>query len=215
MAHEINNPKAGIKNAFQILKNESGGNDEELNLIQLIDKEIERIARVLRQMTQLYRPGIAPASKFDLREVIEQPATLLSGESASRGVQIVIQSVLKYRTAHIPEMEFRQIMHNLLLNAIEASQEDSQVTVTIAESGPETISITVRDNGTGIDPSLHSKIFEPFFRRKIRRTEPGSGLGLAISKSLASAIGAGLEHVTDDKPGATFRVSVPRPSHLA
>lgn len=117
-------------------------------------------------MTQLYRPGITAAATFDLREVIEQLATLLSGESSSRGVQIVIRSVLKCRKAHIPEMEFRQIMHNLLFNAIEASQEGSKVIVTIAEGGPEEISITVRDNGSGIDPSIHSKIFEPFFSTK-------------------------------------------------
>lgn len=214
VAHEINNPLAGIKNAFQILKNEPGRSEDEKDLIQLIDKEIERMARVLRQMTQLYRPGITQASQFDLAVVTRQLSTLLSGEASSRGVQIEIDSLLNSYAVYIPEIEFRQILHNLLLNAIEASSRGDCVTVSIAEFNSSTFSITVRDRGAGIDPSIHSKIFEPFFSTKNSPNRPGSGLGLAISKSLASAIGVGLEYIPHVKPGAAFRVTIPQPSHL-
>ena len=214
VAHEINNPLAGIKNAFQILKNEAGRTEDEQNLIQLIDKEIERMARVLRQMTQLYRPGITQPTTIDLCVVTRQLATLLSGEASSRGVEIDIESLLNSYIVNISEIEFRQILHNLLLNAIEASSRGDCVSVVIAEADSNTFSITVRDQGVGIDPSIHSKIFEPFFSTKNSPNRPGSGLGLAISKSLASAIGVGLEYIPYVKPGAAFRVTIPQPSHL-
>lgn len=214
VAHEINNPLAGIKNAFQILKNEAGRTSDEQDLIELIDKEIERMARVLRQMTQLYRPGITQPSTFDLAVVTRQLVTLLSGEASSRGVQIAVESLLNSCVVYIPEIEFRQILHNLLLNAIEASGRGDCVTLTIANPDSNTFSITVLDQGAGIDPSIHSKIFEPFFSTKNSPNRPGSGLGLAISKSLASAIGVGLDYIQDVKPGAAFRVTIPQPSHL-
>ncbi len=214
VAHEINNPLAGIKNAFQILKNEAGRTSDEQDLIELIDKEIERMARVLRQMTQLYRPGITQPSTFDLSVVTRQLATLLSGEASSRGVQIEVESLLNSCVVYIPEIEFRQILHNLLLNAIEASSRGDCVTLTIAKPDSNTFSITVLDQGAGIDPSIHSKIFEPFFSTKNSPNRPGSGLGLAISKSLASAIGVGLDYIPHVKPGAAFRVTIPQPSHL-
>lgn len=214
VAHEINNPLAGIKNAFQILKNESGKSEDELLLIQLIDKEIDRMTKVLRQMTQLYRPGITPPSTFDLLEITHQLATLMSGEASSRGVRIDVQSSLNSSVVRVPEIEFRQILHNLLLNAIEASNPGDRVLVSIGNPDRDKYCITVRDHGLGIDPSIHSKIFEPFFSTKNSPNRPGSGLGLAISKSLASAIGVELEFIPHEKPGAAFRVTIPQPSHL-
>lgn len=213
VAHEINNPLAGIKNAFHILKNEAGRSKDEHGLIQLIDKEIERMAQVLRQMTQLYRPGLSLASTFDALEVVRQLATLLSGESTSRGVQIDIRSMIHSCDVHVPEIEFRQILHNLLLNAIEASPVGGIVTVSIAEVSSKSFTITVRDMGSGISPAIHAKIFEPFFSTKNSPNRPGSGLGLAISKSLASAIGVGLEYLPHESPGAAFCVTILSPTH--
>jgi PAS domain S-box-containing protein len=213
VAHEINNPLAGIKNAFHILKNEARRSKDEHGLIQLIDKEIERMAQVLRQMTQLYRPGLTLASTFDARDVIRQLVTLLGGEAALRGVQFDIVSMIHSCEVYVPEIEFRQILHNLLLNAVEASPHGGTVTIFFEEVSPKSFTITVRDMGSGISPAIHSKIFEPFFSTKNTPNRPGSGLGLAISKSLASAIGVGLEHLPHESPGAAFRVTIPSRTH--
>jgi len=210
VSHEINNPLAGIRNAFQLLRIQANLSPENLELVELIDKEIERMTRVLRQMTQLYRPSTSSPSVFDLVDITKQIATLLSGELSSREVSLALGGQGKSFPVKVPEIEFRQILHNLLINAIEASGRGDQVLIDIDSHNHETFSLKVRDFGIGLDPSILDRIFEPFFTTKNSPSRPGSGLGLAISKSLASAIGVGLEIIPCEGRGACFQLLIPK-----
>ncbi len=103
-----------------------------------------------------------------------------------------------------------QVILNLLANAGQAfsDEAESRRVAIVIEAGPEPgqVSLSVGDNGPGVDPDDVSRLFEPYFTRK----EPGrgTGLGLAISLSIVQNYGGSLEYFTSDEGGALFRLTL-------
>src|SRR5262249_6214106 len=106
--------------------------------------------------------------------------------------------------ARIDAAEFKQILLNLVLNAIEAAPPRSAVRITI-KSNPGAILLAVSDEGPGVAAEHAPRIFEPFFTTR----KTGSGLGLAISRQLATNAGGALELDRLHKPGARFILTLP------
>jgi signal transduction histidine kinase len=105
----------------------------------------------------------------------------------------------------------RQILTNLLQNALKYSDADRSVTLA-AGGGGEAIVFDVIDRGPGIDPAEVERIFEPFYRGSARRDEDGAGLGLAITRRLATAMGGRVDVASTTGAGSLFRVTLPRRS---
>lgn len=103
----------------------------------------------------------------------------------------------------------RQILTNLLQNALKYSDQDRPVTVA-AGGGGDAIIFDVIDRGPGIDPNEVDRIFEPFYRGSTRRDEDGAGLGLAITRRLATAMGGRVDVASTTGAGSLFRVTLPR-----
>jgi signal transduction histidine kinase len=105
--------------------------------------------------------------------------------------------------AEVDAAQIEQVLLNLLLNAVEASPEDSSIDVAL-RNGAGTIEIDVIDPGAGVGPEVREKIFDPYFTTK----DTGSGLGLAISREILRRHGGDLKF--ESEPGRTvFRVTVP------
>jgi signal transduction histidine kinase len=107
--------------------------------------------------------------------------------------------------AAIDPAQFKQILLNLLLNAIEAAPPGTAVRIA-CNAAPKTIELAVSDAGAGIPPEDAVRIFEPFYTTKTS----GAGLGLAISRQLAVQAGGTLEIDRGHKPGARFVLTLPR-----
>ena len=103
----------------------------------------------------------------------------------------------------------RQILHNLILNAYEASNDGGLVEIVCDRTALHFISIGIRDEGEGIPVDQVPHIFEPFFTTKRDMRRAGSGLGLAISRSLAQALGGGIEVQTESGKGSCFTLILP------
>jgi PAS domain S-box-containing protein len=210
VAHEVNNPLAGIRNAFELIKQDLPPQHKHFRLLNLIDSEIERISSIMQQMFQLYRRNPQQSIHFDLIKTIESVLTLLSGFSRQHGVSLRFLQADKAESIFVclPEGEVKQVLYNLLINAIQASESGQEVTISASQQNQE-IWLDVVDQGAGIDPAILPEIFDPFFSTKGDSGRSGMGLGLSVSRSLIESMHGRLEVQTALGQGSIFRVVLP------
>ncbi|MEZ6103848.1 MAG: ATP-binding protein [Pirellulaceae bacterium] len=215
VAHEVNNPLAGIRNAFALFKSNLPADDENFELLELIDSEIERISSITHQMYQLYRPSQQSPNKIDIRRTIADITTLVQPLAAQSNVEVSSCSDECVRHGHLGptevilrEGELRQILLNIIRNAIQASPLSGEVMIETSTSKSQ-VTITVTDQGEGISDEVAAKMFEPFFSTKTG-TRQGMGLGLSVSRSLAEAMGGTITISNTNSSGAQVTIVLPR-----
>jgi PAS domain S-box-containing protein len=209
VAHEINNPLAGMRNAFELIKSSLSPEHEHYELLELVDREIERISGITHQMYQLYRRSPQRASTFSLPQVIREVVYLLEGTAKKRRVTLNCKLGEETTEVFLPEGEVKQILYNLLRNAIQASPPDKSVDVTLKEHRNE-VAVTVSDRGPGISEEVAARMFDPFFTTKHGQSEPGMGLGLSVSRSLVEAMDGRIEVSSRKQVGTVFAAVLPR-----
>jgi len=208
MAHEINNPLAGIKSAYRVIRDAIPADHQDARFVGLIDKEIDRIARIVHQTLDLYRPHPEPPRRFRIDRAVQEVAILLEAPCRARGVALTVEPTPAIE-AWLPEGPVHQVLFNLLENALEASPRDGHVRVAVTATD-DRLSVAVSDEGPGIPAALRARIFEPFFTTKDRRGSGGGvGLGLSVSRSLVQAMGGALTFDCDRGPGTRFEVVLP------
>ena len=137
VAHEINNPLAGMRNAFELIKSSLPPEHEHYELLGLIDREIERISAIIHQMYQLYRRSPQRASTFSLSQIVHEVVYLLEGSANKRGVKLWCELGDDAIEVDLAEGEVKQILYNLLRNAIQASPAGESVEVDVGEQENE------------------------------------------------------------------------------
>ena len=207
IAHEINNPLAGIKNSFLLIKDAVPENHPYYPYAERIEKEITRIAKIVRQMFDLYRQDQKSTREFILEESIYDVVYLLEPACNERKVSVSFKSNKSKIKVLLPEGSVRQVMFNVVKNAIEASPKDGKVEIDI-QSFEDYITIYVKDNGHGINKRDETRIFEPFYSKKKGGKLKGMGLGLSISKGITDALNGTLDFESSTK-GTTFRIKFP------
>jgi signal transduction histidine kinase len=208
VAHEINNPLAGIKNAFRLIRKAIPQKHPSFQFVHLIDKEIDRIADIVRHMYDLYRPGQEKAKIFRLDAVIYDTIGLLEKNCYQHKVRIILEPLQSSVLVKLPEGAVRQILFNLLVNAIDASPQEGVVEVDV-HLDHESVLVSVADHGKGIPQEAQEQIFQPFFTTKEATSSSGLGLGLSISKDLVEAMGGSLSFQSRAEQGAVFQVLFP------
>ena len=139
VAHEINNPLAGMRNAFELIKSSLSPEHEHYELLELVDREIERISGIIHQMYQLYRRSPQRASTFSLAQILREVVYLLEGTASKRGVKLNCELGDERTEVFLPEGEVKQILYNVLRNAIQASPAGESVDVGLSEQEDEVI----------------------------------------------------------------------------
>ena len=211
IAHEINNPLAGIKNAFQIVKRALPEDFEYDQFAERIDREIDRISTIVRQMYSLYKPDREAAAPFSVREVVENAAMVLRPAAREQRVSLDPTVEPDDDIAVLPEGGVNQILYNLISNAIEATPEGGTVRVE-GDVTEKSLKLRVKDEGAGIPEDIQSRIFEPFFSQRdhMHSAKDGMGLGLSISKVLTESMGGQLSWTARASGGTTFTLALPR-----
>jgi two-component system, NtrC family, sensor histidine kinase PilS len=209
IAHEIRNPLASISGSVEVLKNEIELTGENARLMELIVKESERLSRVLNDFLVYARTAPTRTTKVELVSVVGETIELLrNNPTLPKTLTINFES--EQSTVYIvaDEDQVRQIVINVVNNAIEAVDEDSgeiQIRIVSPEGRPgvsstEWVCLQMADNGCGFSGEDKDKIFEPFFSRK----KGGTGLGLAIVKRCLDTIDARIEVESAPNHGTTF-----------
>ena len=205
VAHEINNPLAGIKSSFLLIKDAVPLDHQYYPYLGRIEKEIDRIARIVRQVFDLYRPQEESKVEFCIEKTIQDVVSLLDEETRTQNVSFDLKigpAVLK-----IPENSVRQVLFNIIKNAIEASPMDGVVRVE-TEGGDGFLMVRISDEGKGIFPEMRPLIFKPFFTTK-KGNQRGIGLGLSISNDILQALGGGIDFESADGRGTIFKIRLP------
>lgn len=208
VAHEVNNPLAGIRNAFELIKADLSPADKHFDLLELIDREIDRISSIVHQMYQLYRRDPQVSTRFEVERIISEVACLLDG--VARKQQVSLDTNFSNSPSHVtlPEGEVKQILYNLIRNGIQASPAGEKVTVCAQRRGDK-VKVTVIDHGNGITDDVLPRIFDPFFSTKGGDPRAGMGLGLAVSQSLIEAMGGHIDVDTKIGSGSRFVATFP------
>jgi signal transduction histidine kinase len=208
IAHEINNPLTGIKNSFTLVKRAIPADHRHYSYVELIDRELNRIARIVRQMFELYRQEREKISKASPAAVIREVALLLEGNANSRQVTLNIETSQSEKPVLLREDSLRQVLFGVVQNGIEASPPGGCVCIESVCHG-DTLAVTVADQGPGIPDADRSKIFEPFYTTKEGLTTGGLGLGLSITRGLLENLGGTLTFESVPDNGTTFTIIFP------
>lgn len=180
VAHEINNPLGVILGYVKLMRRKPGTADDEG--LRVIEDEAIQCQRVVQGLLDLARtPSLIP-EPVDLGVLTRECVERLLASDRSRGVHIDIAAVQSGVTALGDELRLKQVVTNLLLNAVEASSPDQTVVVAVRREGAHAL-LTVLDTGQGISEEARSHVFEPFFTTKAR----GTGLGLAVAHAVVDA----------------------------
>lgn len=208
VAHEINNPIAGIKNAFLVVKQAIPKDFAQYHFVGMIEREINRVSHIVKQMYQLYRAGPRRPQAVDLAVVCHDLTVLVTHRLAQRHLSLHIDMDASVPRLHLPPGDLLQVLLNLLNNAIDSSPERAAITLRVREES-QAVCIGVIDQGTGIPPEVLARIFEPFFTTKVTGPSAGMGLGLSVSHSLVQAMGGTIEVQTRVHEGTTLTVVLP------
>ncbi len=216
VAHEINNPLAGIRNALLLIKRHLPSDIKHYNKFDLIDREIDRISTITHQMYQLYRPSQQEAVSFSIRRTIEEVVSLSLPLSRKTKVDSVThfrstqtRGPLGHDEVFLREGELKQVLLNLVHNAMQASRPKSSIDIS-AVTDDRFLTLSVADRGHGIAPEHLPQLFDPFFSTKAVAVGQGMGLGLSVSRSLVEAMKGTIEVKSELDKGSEFIVRLPR-----
>lgn len=211
-SHQFRTPLATFQSSIELLEyyiNESN-TDRQLETIQKIKKTLRSLNTTIENITTLYKHS-ASKQKLSLKPInLQQFSNELLDElvfsiSKTHFLQISIEDGLKEITSD--EFILKQILLNLIHNAIKFSPNGGQIKLDILRSG-RYIEFIVKDEGIGIDKSDLKKIYTPFKRGKNTTLIPGAGLGLAIVQNFARLLKAKVDCTSKLNEGTTFRIKV-------
>jgi PAS domain S-box-containing protein len=209
LAHEIRNPlNAAVLQLHLLARGLDRLTDERKGTMRsrvtIIEGEIGRLARLLTEFLEMARPRGIRRDPVDVgklvSDVLEFQAEVLSSHHVELLADIASGSI-----ARGDSEKLRQVVINLLVNALDAMPESGVLSVRVSSSRGSVI-IELGDTGPGIDPSIMPEIFDPFFTTK----EAGTGLGLSIARKIVDQHGGRIEF--DSLPGRGTRVRVELPS---
>jgi two-component system NtrC family sensor kinase len=216
LAHEIGTPLGSVSGHLQLALTSRDVPAPLQDRLQVATRELERVSKIVRDYLDSTRTVAPERVPVDVERVIDEALGISIGAEARARVEVDKQLDPAARNAETDPGLLRQILVNLVTNAVDAvgqsERQRGQVVVsTHARDG--SVAIAVRDDGVGIAPEDAARIFEPFYTTKGRGK--GTGLGLAICRELATALG-GRIHV-DSAPGrgSTFTVTLPRSERKA
>lgn len=207
VSHELNQPLAAMKTylAGARLLLRRNRPEEALSSFGRIDDLIERMGAITRQLKSYARKGQEALSPVDIGAALASAMSMMEPQLKQRKVQIA--RILPDEPVVVmgDRMRIEQVMVNLLRNALDATKSVRDPQVEIILSAGETATLTVRDNGPGIEDL--DALFEPFYTTK--QAGDGVGLGLAISSGIVNDLGGRLTARNGQNGGAVFEMQLP------
>jgi nitrogen-specific signal transduction histidine kinase/Fe-S-cluster-containing hydrogenase component 2 len=210
VAHEINNPLAGVLVYTQLLAKKINSDrlskESATEYLTKMETELTRSSRLIRNLLDFARQSPPRFWELDINEVINRSFELASHSAQLQHVQVIkeLDPALPKITADFDQLQ--QVCTNLIMNAVQAMPGGG--TLTIRTSADKTgVKIGVQDTGVGISPENMRKLFTPFFTTK--REVKGVGLGLAVSYGIVQRHRGKIEVQSKEGEGTTFTVYLP------
>jgi two-component system NtrC family sensor kinase len=212
VAHEINNPLTGVYTYIRLMErkiDQGQHGPEEIakfkGYLDTMRREVERTTAIVQNLLDFTRPKDPVRKTIDLVKVMGESLALVSNKLSLSNIEVV-----KFLNP-LPEIQadpahMKQVFLNLLINACEAMEEGGTLTIrSDCDPDTNTVTISVRDTGTGIEEMDLARIFDPFFSTK----KKGTGLGLSVVNGIVTRHNGKVEIDSAPGKGTDFRVSLP------
>ena len=186
ISHEINNPLEAVTNLLYLVNSDPALSEESAAYVKLAESELARVSQIASQTLRFHRHAVKPV-RLTSQQLVDPVVALYQGRFKNSRVTVEVQHRGATQTMLVHEGDVRQILNNLLGNAIDSMPNGGKVTIRTqparcARTRHRGTRISVSDEGHGMSPETASRIFEPFFTTK---GSSGSGLGLWISHTIA------------------------------
>jgi two-component system NtrC family sensor kinase len=216
VAHEINNPLAGIRTYARLLRRQFAGGAaapptpeqaaETDRILQMVDGEAGRCGDIVRNLLAFSRQTGARLAQDDLAPVVERCRMLLKHQAEMLDVTLETRAAPDLPRVVCDAAQVQQVILALAMNALEATPGQGRVSIEAARDG-DGVKLVVADTGWGIPKEHLDRIFEPFFTTK--ETGKGVGLGLAVVYGIVNAHHGRIDVESEPGQGTTFTVHLP------
>jgi len=208
IVHDIRNPLVSVRTFLQLLPERLDDEEFRTTFRELALGELDRVCLLINDLLSFSRPTPPEHERVDVGPLAEQTVRLLEAEARKADVALHFESVPATVAVLADEAQLRQVLMNVVLNAIEATPPLGSVTVSCGRTkgaDVESCLLTVYDTGTGLADGETERIFEPFYTTK----DLGSGLGLYVARRIVTDHGGEIRAV--GAPGGGCRVEIHLP----
>ena len=208
VAHEINNPLAGILIYADMLVKEAGDNAQWRGDLEEIIHQTLRCKEIVTRLLEFSRQSLGEQVLLDVNETLRKNIEMLDHQSLFQDIEIVQEYDPGLPCVPGDPGQLQQVFTNLLLNAADAMEGKGLLTVsTFRDRERGTLVLRFSDTGKGIDPEMRDKIFDPFFTTK--PPGKGTGLGLSIVYGVIQRHGGSIDMKSVPGKGTTFTIRLP------
>jgi len=210
VAHEINNPLAGILTYAKLLIRtlEPGAADDPdraraVKHLQLVQRETERCTAIVRNLLDFARERPLTLVDLSVNGVLDEALVLVTNQARLQNIELV-KEFGATRLVHADFGQLRQAFINIIINACDAMPQGGRLVLTTLDT-PAGVAVRVADTGTGIPPDVLSKVLDPFFTTK----EKGTGLGLSVVYGIVERLSGALTIDSTVGAGTTVQITLP------
>jgi signal transduction histidine kinase len=205
LAHEIRNPLSSISGSVELVRSSERLEEDDRRLLGIVLREVERLDDLVSTMLLVGKPREPLRRRHDLRQLVEEVVAMARrGPASDSGVHITTELPDEPVYAWVDGDQIRQVLWNLVKNALQASPHASTVCVR-TRPGDGVALFEVIDEGRGIDKHQRERIYDMFHSERTH----GAGIGLALVRQIIDAHGGHIDIISEQHQGATFVVSVP------
>lgn len=211
VAHEIRNPLGGIRLYASLLERDLKDRPEQLDMVKKLEAGVRNLDRVVGDILTFAGDAESNFQVIQLSEILESVYAQTAHKATEHQINLDFDPAADSIELYCDQVQIERALINLVHNAIEAAPDNGHVWVKNSQDQEELTfgngfcHVSVEDDGSGIDPQLMQRVFNPFFTTK----HTGTGLGLAIVHRIAEANGGRVTVGQSTNGGAAFILSVP------
>jgi PAS domain S-box-containing protein len=210
VAHEVNTPLTGISSFTQMLLQNSEPEDPRTKVLEKIERQTFRAAKIVNGLLNLARPAQVDAGPVDLHAVINDVLSLLEHQFKNGRIQVRKELAPSSPIVQAIEYKLQQVFLNLLLNARDAMPRGGWLTIATSTAPDGSAVVEVSDTGSGIQADHLSRIYDPFFTTK--EIGKGTGLGLSITYGIVREHAGTITCESSVGQGTRFVLTLPTAS---
>ena len=209
LAHEIRNPLAAMSGSIQILKNDTSLEGKNVNLMEIVLQEIDRLNHLITDFLMYAKPVDIKKEELNIRHVIEETITVFKNTPKGKSKILIETNFFGDTNMNGDFQQLKQVFWNIFLNSSDAMPNGGTIKVNVGDSNRNyggLLVTTITDTGIGIDENIKSMIFDPFFSTK----EGGTGLGLSTVKQIVEVHNGTVEIESKKDGGTNILIAFPR-----
>jgi len=206
VAHEVNNPLGIIKNYLELIMQSVDSDEKIPAYVTILKEEVDRIARIVRQLLGFYHPHSIEKGEVRLPNVVNEIIVLMSMQLEDKRLKLIKKYDEDLPPVWASSEQMKQVFLNLIMNARDVMKDGGEIIISGA-IGNDRVIFEFADSGPGIEEDHLSQVFEPFYTTK--KNGAGTGLGLSVCYGIIQNHGGTISVRNREEGGAVFSIELP------